>query len=179
MVVWSWLIKLYWRVRREYLLLRYKNLTLGYGVVVNGRFELNGNGKVSIGMGSRLNQVSLHVKGFLEIGDGVFLNGTSIACFEYVKIGSDCLISDAYIVDNDFHNLEPNLRHSAPTEKTRRRVIIEDNVWIGDNGVVLKGSYIGRDAVIGSNSVVRGVVPPRVVCIGNPAMVVKRFADEN
>jgi acetyltransferase-like isoleucine patch superfamily enzyme len=54
-----------------------------------------------------------------------------------------------------------------------RPIMIERNVWIGDRGVVLKGSHIGADSVVGSNAVVRGSIPPRSLCVGNPAQVVR------
>jgi acetyltransferase-like isoleucine patch superfamily enzyme len=92
-----------------------------------------------------------------------------------VIIGNDCLLSDAYITDTDFHNIEPELRHAPPGPKTIRPVLIGHNVWIGDHGVVLKGSQIGDDAVVGSNAVVRGTIPSRTVCLGNPAQVVKQL----
>ena len=160
-------------VRRKYLSMRYPNLRLEYGVVVTGRFRLIGTGAIYIGSGSRLVNVRLHADGKLEIGRNCFLNGASIVCMESVTIKDDCIISDAYLTDTDFHNVQPELRHSSPGPKTRRPIIVERNVWIGDRGVVLKGSHIGADSVVGSNAVVRGSIPARSLCTGNPAQVVK------
>lgn len=160
-------------LRRKYLSIRYPNLTLEYGAFVGGRFRLKGVGPVFVGAGSRLMDVRLHVDGHLGIGKNCFLNGTGIVCMQAVTIQDDCIISDAYLTDTDFHNLQPELRRAPPGPKTMRPVVIERNVWIGDRGVVLKGSHIGADSVIGSNAVVRGAVPARSLCIGNPAQVVK------
>ncbi|MES1999789.1 MAG: acyltransferase [Pseudomonadota bacterium] len=161
--------------RRKYLMYRYPNLIIEYGAVILGRFRFAGQGSATIQRGCRLINVTLHVQGNLHIGANGFLNGTSVVCVDSVTIGNDCLISDAYITDTDFHNIEPELRHVPPGAKTIRPVLIGRNVWIGDRGVVLKGSEIGEDSVIGSNSVVRGVVPSRCVCVGNPAQIVKRL----
>lgn len=162
-------------LRRKYLAYRYPNLMIEYGSVVLGRIRVSGDGQITIGRGCRLIDVTLHVEGALRIGANAFLNGTSIVCMKSVTIGDDCLLSDAYITDTDFHNIEPELRHAPPGAKAIRPVVIGRNVWVGDRGVVLKGSQIGDDAVVGSNSVVRGIVPPRSVCIGNPAQVVKQL----
>lgn len=160
-------------LRRKYLARRYPNLTLEYGAVISGRFRLHGSGLILVGAGSRLVNVRLHADGKLEIGRNCFLNGASIVCMQEVTIKDDCIISDAYLTDTDFHNVQPELRHAPPGPKTMRPILIERNVWIGDRGVVLKGSHIGADSVVGSNAVIRGVVPPRSLCMGNPAQVVK------
>lgn len=160
-------------LRRKYLSRRYPNLTLEYGVVVIGRFRLKGIGPVSVGAGSRLVNVRLHSDGQLKIGKNCFLNGASVVCKQAVTIKDDCIISDAYLTDTDFHNVQPELRHEPPGPKSMRPIIIERNVWIGDRGVVLKGSHIGANSVIGSNAVVRGPIPARSLCIGNPAQIVK------
>jgi acetyltransferase-like isoleucine patch superfamily enzyme len=160
-------------LRRKYLSWRYPNLTLEYGVVITGRFRLLGTGAIRVGAGSRLVNVRLRVDGKLDIGRNCYLNGACVVCMQAITIGDDCIISDAYLTDTDFHNVQPELRHAPPGPKTMRPIVIERNVWIGDRGVVLKGSQIGADSVVGSNAVVRGTVAPRSLCMGNPAQVVK------
>lgn len=51
-------------------------------------------------------------------------------------------------------------------------MIVEDDVWIGTNVTLLKGTYIGRGAIIGGGSVVRNKIPPYAIVIGNPAKVI-------
>ncbi|MBK7095848.1 MAG: acyltransferase [Saprospiraceae bacterium] len=50
-------------------------------------------------------------------------------------------------------------------------VIIEDGVWIGSNVIIVPGVKIGRQAVIGGNSVVTKDIPECTVCSGNPCKV--------
>lgn len=58
------------------------------------------------------------------------------------------------------------------------RVEIGNDVWIGDNVVILKGKN-GDGAVIGAGAVVTRDVPPYAIVAGNPARVIKyRFDDE-
>ena len=57
--------------------------------------------------------------------------------------------------------------------------VIENDVWIGQNAVILPGVYIGNGAIIGANSVVGSDVPPYTKVVGNPARAIqKRFDDE-
>jgi len=57
--------------------------------------------------------------------------------------------------------------------------IIGNDVWIGQNAVILPGVHIGDGAIIGANSVVGSDIPPYAVAVGNPAREIrKRFDDE-
>ena len=57
--------------------------------------------------------------------------------------------------------------------------VIGNDVWIGQNAVILPGVHIGDGAIIGANSVVGGEVSPYTIVIGNPARELrKRFDDE-
>ena len=57
--------------------------------------------------------------------------------------------------------------------------VIGNDVWIGQNAVILPGVHIGDGAIIGANSVVGHDVAPYTIVVGNPARVLrKRFDDE-
>lgn len=57
--------------------------------------------------------------------------------------------------------------------------VIGNDVWIGQNAVILPGVHIGDGAIIGANSIVGSNVAPYTIVIGNPAKVLrKRFDDE-
>lgn len=57
--------------------------------------------------------------------------------------------------------------------------VIGNDVWIGQNAVILPGVHIGDGAIIGANSVVGCEVAPYTVVAGNPARFLrKRFDDE-
>ncbi len=57
--------------------------------------------------------------------------------------------------------------------------VIDNDVWIGQNAVILPGVHIGDGAIIGADSVVGSDVSPYSIMIGNPARLLrKRFDDE-
>ncbi len=57
--------------------------------------------------------------------------------------------------------------------------IIKNDVWIGQNAVILPGVRISDGAIIGANSVVGSDVDPYMIVVGNPARPLrKRFNDE-
>ena len=57
--------------------------------------------------------------------------------------------------------------------------VIGNDVWIGQNAVILPGVHVGDGAIIGADSVVGGAIEPYTVAAGNPAKAIrKRFDDE-
>ena len=57
--------------------------------------------------------------------------------------------------------------------------VIGNDVWIGQNSLILPGAKIGDGVIIGASSVVGGEIPPYSIVAGNPARLVrKRFDDE-
>ena len=61
----------------------------------------------------------------------------------------------------------------------RGDTVIGNDVWIGQNAVILPGVHIGDGAIIGANSIVGRNVEPYTVVAGNPARQIrKRFDDD-
>ena len=57
--------------------------------------------------------------------------------------------------------------------------VIGNDVWIGQNAVILPGVHIGDGAIIGANSLVGSDVDPYTIVVGNPAKLLrKRFDTE-
>jgi acetyltransferase-like isoleucine patch superfamily enzyme len=133
------------------------NIRIGHRFVVRGRVapcELTAEGNAQ-----------------LLIGDRVFLNqGVVIGVKESIEIGDDALIGDfSAIYDSNYHQIDPG----HPDKP--RPVTIGNNVWLGNGVLVLPGSKIGDHTVVAARSVVRGVLPSRVLAAGNPAVVVRQL----
>ena len=56
--------------------------------------------------------------------------------------------------------------------------VIGNDVWIGQNAVILPGVQIGDGAIIGANSVVGSDIAPYAVVAGNPAKEIRRRFDD-
>ena len=107
----------------------------------------------------------------VTIGEGSGFSGTVIAAAGSIRIGNNVLCgANTTITDYDWHGIEPYRRNKPADPKP---VVIKDNVWLGLNTVVLKGVTIGKNAVIGANSVVTKDIPENVIAAGNPCSVLR------
>uniref|UniRef100_UPI0030DD37B1 acyltransferase n=1 Tax=Calothrix sp. NIES-2098 TaxID=1954171 RepID=UPI0030DD37B1 len=105
--------------------------------------------------------------GNLEIGNQVTV-GTYVHmwCHGGIKIGDRVMIGSHTAITSVTHDYEQeNMRRTGVTKK----VVIEDDVWIGTHSVILPGITIGKGAVIGANSVVTKDVEPYSIVFGSPA----------
>lgn len=96
-----------------------------------------------------------------------------IEIHDNVLIGSNVLITDhqhGNLTKNELevHAVDRHLYSKGP-------VIIENNVWIGENAVIMPGVRIGRNAVIGANTVVTKNVPSNAIFAGVPARLIKQL----
>ena len=60
-----------------------------------------------------------------------------------------------------YHQLKAYMNSGYKTSP----VVIGDDVWIGANTVILRGTVIGRDCVVGAGSVLKGVYPAGSVIV--------------
>ena len=93
--------------------------------------------------------------GELIIGDKCFFNqNVSITCKKKIVIGDRCQIANnVVIVDHDHAGSE------IWGSYVETPVTIGNDVWIGANVVIMRGTTIGDKAVIGAGSIVKGDVP--------------------
>lgn len=147
------------------------------------------NAKIEIGKRCRINSnffsnliglyqrtiIIARGKGEIIIGDNVGISGATIYAREKISIGANTLIgANTKIFDNDFHPVDSEKRlindnsaiKSAPVE-------IGENVFIGCNCIILKGTVLGDNCVVGAGSVVHGAFENGTVIGGNPAKIIK------
>ena len=102
------------------------------------------------------------------IGDHVEMSGCSIVCNDSVTIGNHVLFgANCQIGDRDGHQ-DRYASKPAP-------IIIEDGVWLGMNVTVLKGVTIGKNTIIGANSLVTKDIPANCIAAGSPCKIIKEI----
>lgn len=84
-----------------------------------------------------------------------------------LTIGNDTSISFKTIIITATHNEENNFKYFS--EKT----IIKDHVWIGANAIILNGSTLENQCVIGAGCVFKGKTNEKEIYVGNPAKKIR------
>lgn len=146
---------------------------------IRGKVYLNRFGELQVG--KRLNIIGKPwgtqltvVKGArLTIGDDVMINaGVGIAANVEINIGNNVMIGPrTSIFDSSYHRID-SLDDGSQTAK---RIIIQDNAWIGTGSLILPGVTIGRNAVIAAGSTVTIDVPDNTLVAGVPARVIREL----
>lgn len=144
----------------------------------------------------------LKILKFGHIGTNVkILNGFNIGYAEnlYIEddviIGPNCFINcdggvvikrgtglgpnlTLYSITHDYKN-PSSLPFNTKDKDIRKKVIINENCWIGCNTTILPGVEIGERCIIAAGSVVTKSIPPFSLAGGNPAKVIEPIPVDN
>jgi len=173
----TFLKSLYYRFKYEKIL---KKARFGKRLRVQGKLIIKGPGKVIFGddvmCADTVTPYTHSQEAVINIGDGVFLNGTRFGAAKSIRVGCKCILADCRIMDTDFHSMSKN-RHSKDAPVNVSPVNIGNNVWVGAQAAILKGVTIGENSVVGFGAVVTMDIGPDVIAAGNPARVVKKIPE--
>lgn len=108
---------------------------------------------------------------YVKIGSNTRLNGVYVHSQKGIQIGENCVIAAGVnILDSNGHLVKSVNRTEG--RDVPKEIIIGNNVWIGLNSIILKGTTIGSNSVVAAGSVVKGEFPENSIISGNPATVV-------
>lgn len=117
-----------------------------------------------------------------KIGDGTYIFSSWLRPIDptrlpFIEIGRNCKITKGVtilahdysysVLRKPYHNM---LQQSSITR-------IGDNVFLGNNVIVLMGVTIGNNVIVGAGSVVSRDIPDNCVAAGNPAKVIRSLED--
>lgn len=145
--------------------------------------RLGGEGHMEIGAGVYVGAGSwIEVMGapdsspVISIGDETSISGfCTITAVSKVVIGRSVLIArNVHISDHSHQFASKEIPVKDQGICRISPVHIQDGAWIGHGVVICPGVTIGRNAVVGANSVVREDVPDHCVAAGVPARIVRR-----
>ncbi len=139
----------------------YKNSRL----VLGNRIRMHTGCKLSVTSGAQM-----------IIGDNTAFNYNCIlVAREKIIVGSDCTFGPGVIVydhDHDFRNSE--IMNGKDYKAVP--IVIGNNVWIGANAILLKGTVIGDNTVVAAGTVINGkIVPSNSVAYNNKELCVKKY----
>ncbi|MBK9485746.1 MAG: hypothetical protein IPO01_11240 [Chitinophagaceae bacterium] len=84
-------------------------------------------------------------------------------------------MADKVYISDNLHSYENvDLPVIDQPIKQTNPVIIADGAWLGENVCVI-GASVGKNSVVGANSIVNKDIPDYCVAIGSPAVIIKRY----
>ena len=107
------------------------------------------------------------------------LDGTD---YSLISLGEECVISsDVRILTHDFSVARIRyLVEGHPDQDEEvlvREVNIGNNSFVGAFSILLPGTTVGKDCIVGAGSVVRGRLPDGAITLGNPAEIIGSVYD--
>jgi maltose O-acetyltransferase len=92
-----------------------------------------------------------------------------------VTIGNDVMMAPEVVIITTAHEYkETNIPMIDQGSQKLKKVIIKNDVWIGQRVIILPGVVIENGTIIGANSVVTKSFPSYSIIGGNPARIIKR-----
>jgi maltose O-acetyltransferase len=109
----------------------------------------------------------------VSIGDNSGL-GVDSLILGPVTIGANVMMGPRVMLLATNHNTSrvdiPMIRQGM---KEDRRIVIEDDVFIGAGAIILAGRRVGTGAIVGAGAVVSVDVLPYTTVVGNPARALR------
>ena len=135
---------------------------------VRGKIIFKGN--CYLGHGTKVN---ITETGIVTFGHKVnFTAESAIDCHKEISFGDECLISwENLFLDGDYHKI---LDNTGKIINEPRSINIGAHVWIGCRCLILKGTEIADNCIVGAGSVLTGKYNlPNCIIGGSPPKVIK------
>ena len=114
------------------------------------------------------------------VGDNVSIgqNFHVVSYNDNLNIGNDVTISGNVLITNCDHDYKKIGVHILEQKLIPQKTEIDDGCFIGYGAVLQAGTILGKQCIVGANSVVRGKFPDYSVIVGAPACIIKRYDAE-
>ncbi|PQA95869.1 lipopolysaccharide biosynthesis protein [Chryseobacterium shigense] len=170
--------KIFWIIRYSLYSIFFKKA--GFPGYLGSPIIILGMNKISIGKRVRIYpNVRLEVHGkdsamIIEDNVGISQNVHITAGGNLVIKKSATILANTYItdIDHEYEDIDiPVLQQKMKVKKTE----IGENCFIGMGVAIQAGTILGKQCIVGSNSVVRGIFPDYCVIAGTPAKIIKKY----
>lgn len=112
----------------------------------------------------------------IVIGDRCVIGaGSTLTAHESITLGDDVWFGQNVFVSDASHGYQDPETPIGLQLGAHQPVAIGSGTWVGHGAIILPGSRIGRQVVVGAGSVVRGTVPDHTVVAGVPARALRRL----
>lgn len=121
-------------------------------------------------------RMETHNGGTIHIQDDVVISqNVHITSAGNLQIGKSSLILANVFITNIDHDYTAIGQHVVNQKIAVKETNIGENCFIGMGAAIMAGTVLGKQCVVGANSVVRGTFPDYCVIAGAPAKIVKKY----
>lgn len=114
--------------------------------------------------------------GTIRIHDDVVISqNVQITSAGNLEIGKRSLVLANVFITNIDHDYSEIGKHVVKQKIFVKETMIGENCFIGIGAAIMAGTILGKQCIVGANSVVRGHFPDYCVIVGSPAKIVKKF----
>jgi acetyltransferase-like isoleucine patch superfamily enzyme len=147
-----------------------EHIAIGAGTLVAGHVSM------SVGMAPDQPLPDGVTSPVLRIGARCSIGrGNHLVAHRSLQLGDDVITGpNVYVTDQNHVYADPSVPvgQQWPAEDP---VIVGPGSWIGAGAILLPGTTLGRNTVVGAGAVVRGTFPDHAVLAGVPARMVRRW----
>lgn len=159
---------------------RIKIRKIGFFSHIGNPLYVEGGKRVSIGNKVRIFpglRLETHRGGSIVIEDDVSIGQRFhiTSASRELRIQKHTTISGNVFITNIDHDYQEIDVHIMKQKYIVKETQIGENCFIGYGVAIQAGTVLGRQCIVGANSVVRGVFPDYCVIVGAPAKIIKRY----
>lgn len=104
--------------------------------------------------------------------------GVIFSCSNKIEVGNNVWIGEYVSVRDSTHQFSISLPLGSGNDYISS-IKIGNNVWIGRGSIILPGTVIGDNVIIGANSIVKGYCEKDSLYVGSPAKFKKKLNEIN
>ncbi len=180
--IFGYINALYLYAVKYYYTFKHKGLQVEGKIILGKRVKLVlGKGAVLTAKGNLTLQDDVHIRvragAEVRFGKDCYLNRSStVNAHKSIIFGDGVMLGEnVKIYDNDHtitgNHIERRLFNVSPVE-------IRDGSWIANSAVILKGSVMGPNTVVGALTLVSGTLDANALYLGVPARRMKKLEPE-
>lgn len=173
------IVKLGWASRAivyKFIFNKFGNMSyLGKPIFVKGAKGVHIGSRVRIYPGLRIetygNKGEVIIENNVSIGQNFHITSSdsSLIIGKNSTILGNVFISN---IDHDYKEIDiPIFKQKFINSKT----MIGENSFIGYGAAIQAGTILGKQCIVGTNAVVKGIFPDYCVIVGAPAKIIKRY----